>query len=88
MAETKQNINDELDEISGGMIFNASNIEGSDPNYPWEVLDNNDCRVLGRFPNRDLAVQYANSFGDGSSYDAQEVDWNTVQRLRKNPNID
>ena len=26
---------------SGGVIFNASNIDGADKNNPWEVLDDN-----------------------------------------------
>ncbi|MBQ8955516.1 MAG: bacteriocin [Lachnospiraceae bacterium] len=86
MAELNKLTEEELDNISGGMIFNAAGVEGSDPNYPWEVLDNNNCNVLGRFPSRDAAIKYANSFGK-NPYNAQEVDWATVQRLRANPNV-
>ena len=30
---------DELNKVSGGFIFNATNSSGSDPIHPWEVLD-------------------------------------------------
>ena len=36
---------DQLEEVTGGVIFNASGIIGSDPNMPWEVLDNRNGNV-------------------------------------------
>ena len=86
MDDIKKLTEDELDDVAGGMIFNASGVAGSDPNFPWEVLNNNNCSVLGRFPTKDAAVKYAQSFGK-DPYNAQEVDWATVQRLRTNPNV-
>ena len=37
---------DQLEEVTGGVIFNASGIIGSDSNNPWEVLDNRNGNVL------------------------------------------
>ena len=31
---------EQLEEVTGGVIFNSSGIIGADPNNPWEVLDN------------------------------------------------
>lgn len=77
---------DELDSVSGGMILDTNSTPEYDPNYPYEVLDNNNCKVLGKFPTMDAAVKYAKSF-ESSSYDTQQVDWATVKRLRTSPNV-
>lgn len=74
----------ELGNVSGGLIFNAKNISGSDPNKPWEVLDNKNGNVLARYSTRDQAVAGAAQYG-ANPYNAMEVDWNTVTRLRSNP---
>ncbi|MCR5405982.1 MAG: hypothetical protein K6E88_04285 [Lachnospiraceae bacterium] len=73
--------NEELDNVSGGLIFNAKNIIGSDPNNPFEVLDDRTGDVLARANTYDLAVQYAVNMG--KSYEYTE-DWNRVQWLRNN----
>ncbi len=75
---------EELQNASGGLIFNASNISGSDPTRPWEVIDNKNGNVLARFSSRDQAVANAAQYG-GNPYNAMEVDWNAVQSLRGNP---
>lgn len=88
MEDKKQIIeltDDELKDISGGMVCYAQGLPEYDPNYPWEVVDNNNCRVLGKFATRDGACAYAKTFGP-DSYNAQLVDLATVQRLRANPN--
>ena len=86
MSDKIQELNDQnVEEVSGGMIFNATGYEG-DRSLPWEVLDNDDCSVLGAFSTREEAVEFAKSLGK-NSYNAQEVDWATVMRLRKNPNM-
>ena len=87
MAEINKMDENNLDEISGGMVFNAAGIEG-DPNLPWEVVANNDCRVLAAFSTQGEACDYAKRFGKHDSYNTQLVDWQTVQRLRANPNVD
>ncbi|MBO4374823.1 MAG: hypothetical protein J5829_06925 [Lachnospiraceae bacterium] len=82
-------INDEeLEQAAGGMIFNAANTpeDDFDPRFPWEVIDNNNGKVLGKFATYDQACQYAKSFGD-DSYNTMQVYWDTVSRLRANPNV-
>ena len=86
MADKIKINEDELDEISGGMIFYAKGYE-ADQNLPWEVVANNDCHVLKAFGTRDEAEAYAKQFGKHDSYNTQLVDWDTVQRLRTNPNV-
>ena len=54
---------EELDNVGGGLIFNAKNIIGSDPNNPFEVLDDRTGDVLARANTYDLAVQYAVNMG-------------------------
>lgn len=85
MMNNNNAINDaELGNVSGGLIFNASNISGSDPARPWEVIDNKNGNVLARFATRDQAVAAAQQYG-GNPYNAMETDWNGVCALRNNP---
>ncbi len=63
---------------SGGVIFNASNIDGADKNNPWEVLDDNNGQTLGRFSNRDDAIAAAGKLGKNH----MEVNWDQVLQLR------
>ncbi|MCR5106571.1 MAG: hypothetical protein K6B28_00250 [Lachnospiraceae bacterium] len=84
MSEEKKVLNDNEMNISGGMIFNAAGYEG-DPNRPWEVVNNDNCAVLGCFATKEEAIKEAKKYGD-YSYNAQETDWATVCRLRTNPN--
>ena len=74
----------EFEKISGGMVVNAKGLPEYDPNFPWEVVENNTGKVLGKFPDQGLACQYGKSFGP-ESYNAQEVDVATVIRLRTYP---
>ena len=79
-------INDsDLDNISGGLIFNASNISGSDPARPWEVLDNKNGNVLQRFTTQADAENWVKSTYGNSALNTASVDWNYVQALRSNP---
>ena len=75
---------DELKNINGGMIVYAQGLPEFDPFFPWEVVENNNCRVLGKFASKDEAIRYAKSFGP-ESYNAQDTDIETVLRLRANP---
>lgn len=72
---------DELEEVTGGVIFNASGIIGADANNPWEVLDNRNGNVLARFSNKQDAINKANSYG-GGAMDSLEVNWDQVLKLR------
>ncbi|MBR6160166.1 MAG: hypothetical protein IKQ40_07670 [Lachnospiraceae bacterium] len=75
---------EDLNDVSGGMIVYAQGLPEFDPVCPWEVVENNNCRVLGKFTSKDDAIKYAKSFGP-ESYNAQETDIDTVLRLRANP---
>ena len=44
---------DQLDGVSGGLVFYAGDIEGADKDNPWELLDDTDGRTLGRYPEKD-----------------------------------
>lgn len=69
---------DQLDGVAGGVIFNAGDIDGSDRDYPWEVLDSRNGRVIRRFRNRRDAADYAWHIGESE----REVDWNEVCDMR------
>ena len=77
-------LENELENVSGGMVVYAQGLPEFDPNCPWEVVQNDNCRVLGKFPSQELACQYAKSFGP-EAYNAQLTDIATVNRLRANP---
>ncbi len=75
----------ELDNVSGGLLFNASNIIGSDPSRPWEVLDNKNGNVIQRFSNENDARNWViNTYGS-NALNTANVDWDYVQALRSNP---
>ena len=84
MSEFEKLSDSELESISGGMVVYAEGLPEFDSGAPWEVVENNNCRVLGKFPTQDLACQFAKSFGP-ESYNAQLTDLATVMRLRENP---
>ena len=86
MADMNHLSDEELKHVSGGMLFDATGKEECDPQNPWEVLNNDNCSIIARFPNRKAAADWVTSKFGTYSYNAQVVDWDTVQRLRKNPN--
>ena len=75
----------DLENVSGGLIFNASNISGSDPARPWEVLDNKNGNVLMRFTNQTDAENWVRNTYGNNALNTARVDWNYVQALRSNP---
>ena len=97
MEEKKmtQQMNDkELEDISGGYLFNASVLYEYDV-LPWQVLDRHGV-VVGRCKTREEAVKmdqkYALSVdftpadlasGDLSILKARELTWEQVQKLRE-----
>ncbi len=74
----------DLGNVTGGLIFNASNISGSDPLRPWEVIDNKNGNVLDRFATRAEAEARARQFGS-NEYNVMEVTWDGLVSLRNNP---
>lgn len=77
MDKTRKLSDETIEQVSGGAIFNAKDIDGSDHNNPWEVLDGKG-NVLGRYKTRDEAIYNAGYHRVGGN----EVDWDTVQRMR------
>ena len=79
-------INDSnLENVSGGLIFNASNISGSDPANPWEVIDNKNGNVLARFNNEQAAKDYVTRTYGSYAYNTMEINWNDLVALRNHP---
>ncbi len=70
---------DALNGVSGGLIFDASMIDGSDPFLPYEVLDDSTGRVLIRAATVEQARKYAERLGMSVEYTS---DWTRVRRLR------
>ena len=83
---TMDKLNDSnLENVSGGLIFNAQNIAGSDPNNPWEVVDNKNGNVLARFNNEQAAKDYVTRTYGTYAYNTMEISWNDLVALRNNP---
>ena len=74
---------DDLEGVSGGVLFNASKISGSDPGKPWEVLDNNNGNVLNRFTNRADAEKWTRDTYGNAGGNTMEVNWDQVQAMRR-----
>ena len=72
---------EEMEKVSGGLIVFSQGLPESDPDCPWEVVENNTGKLLGMFPTQDDAYCYAKSFGP-EYYNTYLVDVNTVQNLR------
>ena len=67
-----------LEGISGGVLFDAQDIAGSDPNNPWEVLDDKDGHVVARFPSKFAALTAVGGLNENH----MEVNWDQVKQLR------
>ena len=85
MKENEKINENELDNVTGGMVVLGEGLPEYDPTCPWEVVENNTGKLLGKFPTQAEACQYGKSFGTDNSYNAELVDVPTVLRLRANP---
>ncbi len=86
MEENKSILNEEeINNASGGMIVDGRGRPGVNPAFPWQAINNNNGQVLGTFPTRDAACQFAKSFGK-DPYNVTEVSWEQAEYLRQNPN--
>ena len=75
---------EEIRNISGGLILNATGISGADPYNPWELIDNYNGNVLARFSSKEDAIKYSHDkYGYGNAMDTWEVSWDQVCNLRK-----
>ena len=82
--EVLKGIGDEgLDDIAGGYIFNASELNNGYDREPWEVL-NKKGTVIARLTTRERAERVAKDFGLSKT----ELSWEQVQRLRETGSID
>jgi bacteriocin-like protein len=77
-------VNDkELNKVVGGVIFDARNISGADPDRPFEILDNYNGNCLGRYPTKEAAIiEAVRRWGGKNERDIQEVDVYEVMRMR------
>ncbi|MBQ9443377.1 MAG: bacteriocin [Lachnospiraceae bacterium] len=75
----------ELDNISGGLVYDASGTPEAVPGLPWEVLHNNNGKILGRYSTQGEACEAAKKYKSGSKYDTQLVSKEEVDYLRSHP---
>lgn len=74
----------DLGNVSGGVLFNSSGIRGADPEKPWEVLDDRTGEIIylnGRklvFETREEAADFAERLG----LNTMEYTWDKVLYLR------
>lgn len=85
MAMIKEKLNDnDLENVSGGLLFYAGDVDGSKKGKPWEVIDNYNGNVVRRFADYDEAYDYARSFG-GDPENVREIKWGELDWLRNHP---
>lgn len=77
----------DLEQVTGGMILNATGLPECDAARPWEVIHNNTGEVLSRWRTQEEACYAAKQYKSGSSYDTQIVSIEQVNYLRNNPQI-
>ncbi|MCR5237654.1 MAG: hypothetical protein K6E34_10685 [Lachnospiraceae bacterium] len=81
-SKTMEKLNDsELENVAGGLLFYAGDVDGADNGRPWEVIDNYNGGVVRRFSNYDDAWNYARSFGSNPD-NVREVKWDELQWIR------
>lgn len=87
--DTANKLNDDqLNEVTGGMVLDATGWQGEcDPTRPWEVIHNNTGECLSRWRTRDEACYAAKQYKSGSSYDTQICSREQVEYLRAHPQI-
>ena len=68
---------DQLESISGGYVFDASNIIGHQDGAPWEVI-NDKGDVVGRFSDYNEAVKNAQD----AHLNPEMIGWDKLQELR------
>jgi len=78
---------EELEQVSGGMILYAGGLPECDPYRPWEVIHNNTGEVLSRWSTQQEAEYAARQYHSGSNYDTQIMSIEQVNYLREHPQI-
>ena len=69
MSDMKKIADDSLENIAGGRILNATGMAGSDPNNPWEIVDNKTGATLYRYNCKEAAIVDAVKKWGGADYD-------------------
>ena len=79
-SEIKKLSEDDLENVSGGIVFDAHDIVGGDEDFDhvWQVLDDKTGRVLQRCSTRDDARQWARD----NNQNRMEITWDQVCQLR------
>ena len=60
---------DELNQVAGGRILDATGMAGADPNNPWEIVDNKTGQTLYRYNCKEAAIVDAVKKWGGFDYD-------------------
>ncbi len=70
MLENSKSINEnDLDQVNGGRILNATGMAGCDINNPWEIVDNVTGQTLYRYNCKEAAIVDAVKKWGGDNYD-------------------
>ena len=85
MSDLERLDEEQVDEVAGGMVYNAAGTPEADPKRPWEVIHNNNGQILGRYASQAEACEAAKQFKSGSKYDTQLVSKEEVEYLRAHP---
>lgn len=78
MKNEKTMKDDELENVSGGYIFNQSRIPGGGDNI-WELIDDKTDRVLYRSKDKNVILDMCK----GPGYSVQELRYDQLVYLRK-----
>ena len=74
----------DLENVSGGVLFNSTGISGADPEKPWEVLDDHTGEIIyfngvkQVFKTRKEAIEAAKRLG----LNTMEFTWDQVLEKR------
>ena len=70
MLENSKSINEnDLDQVNGGRILNATGMAGCDIKNPWEIVDNVTGQTLYRYNCKEAAIVDAVKKWGGDNYD-------------------
>ena len=82
--DQKQISDRDLENVSGGLIFDAGTISGSDPSRPGEVLDNKSAEVMMRFVTEEEAIRWVTGAYGNNYENTRRVDYDEVLEIRNN----
>ena len=74
---------DELENVAGGLIFNAANVPGYDQYNNWQVIDNNTGAIIKCFHTKGEAVDWTLAqYGGSNPNDIREISLQDISNLR------